>query len=57
MQKYAETEERLRMEREIIEKLNKEKEEEIKKESKPIGFVIGQTKKKRKYTKKKNTDE
>ena len=57
MRKYAETEERLRMEREIVDKLNKEKEEETKKESKPIGFVIGQTKKKRKYTKKKNTDE
>ena len=56
MQKYAETEERIRMEREIVEKLNKEKEEEIKKESKPIGFVIGQTKKKRKYTRKKNVE-
>ena len=54
--KYAETEERLRMEREIVDKLNKEKEEEIKKESKPIGFVIGQTKKKRKYTRKKNVE-
>ena len=54
MKKYAETEERLRMEREIIEKLNKEKEKEIKKESKPIGFITGQTKKKRKYTRKKN---
>lgn len=57
MRKYAETEERLRIEREIIEKLNKEKEEEIKKESKPIGFVIGQTKKKRKYTKKKKNEQ
>lgn len=56
MRKYAETEERLRMEREIVDKLNKEKEEEIKKESKPIGFVIGQTKKKRKYTRKKNVE-
>jgi hypothetical protein len=57
MQKYAETEERLRMEREIVEKLNKEKEEEIKKESKPIGFIIGQTKKKRKYTKRKKNEQ
>lgn len=56
MKKYAEIEERLCIEREIIEKLNKEKEEEIKKESKPIGFVIGQTKKKRKYTRKKNVE-
>lgn len=56
MRKYAETEERLRMEREIVEKLNKEKEEETKKKSKPIGFVIGQTKKKRKYTRKKNVE-
>ena len=57
MKKYAETEERLRMEREIMERLNKEKEEEIKKESKPIGFVIGQTKKKRKYTKRKKNEQ
>ena len=57
MRKYAETEERLRMEREIVEKLDKEKEEEIKKESKPIGFVTGQTKKKRKYTKKKKNEQ
>lgn len=57
MQKYAETEERLRIEREIIEKLNKEKEEEIKKESRPIGFVVGQTKKKRKYTRKKKNEQ
>ena len=57
MRKYAETEERLRMEREIVEKLNKEKEEEIKKESRPIGFVTGQTKKKRKYTRKKKNEQ
>lgn len=57
MRKYAETEERLRIEREIIDKLNKEKEEEIKKESNPMGFVIGQTKKKRKYTKKKKNEQ
>lgn len=52
--KYAETEERMRIERDIIDKLNKEKEEEIKHESNPIGFVqqISQ-KKKRKYTRKK----
>lgn len=56
-QKYAETEERIRMEKEILERLNKEKEEEIKKESKPIGFVQqGPQKKKRKYTKKKTNE-
>lgn len=57
MKKYAETEERLRMEREIVDRLNKEKEEEIKKESKQIGFAIGQTKKKRKYTKRKKNEQ
>lgn len=58
MQKYAENEERLRMEREIIEKLNKEKEEDIKKESKPMGFIYGTNiKKKRKYTRKKKNEQ
>lgn len=54
MRKYAETEERLRIEREIINKLNKEQEQEEKSSVSKIGFVIGQTKKKRKYTRKKN---
>lgn len=56
MQKYTETEERLRMEREIINKLNKEQEQEEKTSVPKIGFVIGQTKKKRKYTKKKKDE-
>lgn len=53
--KYAETEERMRMERDIVDKLNKEKEEDIKKETPKIGFVQqGPQKKKRKYNRKKN---
>ena len=56
MRKYAETEERLRMEREIINKLNKEQEQEEKSFIPKIGFVTGQTKKKRKYTKKKKDE-
>lgn len=56
MRKYAETEERLRIEREIINKLNKEQEQEEKSSIPKIGFVIGQTKKKRKYTKKKKDE-
>lgn len=56
MRKYAETEERLRMEREIINKLNKEQEQEEKSSIPKIGFVTGQTKKKRKYTKKKKDE-
>lgn len=56
MQKYAETEERLRMEREIINKLNKEQEQEEKSSVSKIGFITGKTKKKRKYTKKKKDE-
>lgn len=56
MQKYTETEERLRMEREIINKLNKEQEQKEKSSVSKIGFVTGQTKKKRKYTKKKKDE-
>lgn len=56
MQKYNETEERLRIEREIINKLNKEQEQEEKSSVSKIGFVTGETKKKRKYTKKKKDE-
>ena len=57
--KYAEAEERIRMERDIVDMLNKEKDEELKKETKKIGFTqYSQTcqKKKRKYTKKKKDE-
>lgn len=57
--KYKETEERMRIEREITDKLNKEKEERIKNETKTIGFAQYSqvvNKKKRKYNKRKKDD-